>query len=138
MLKSAGRKKRDGKAEVRTYYERKREFAEEVLDFIDDVPLGTLCEFTLRMTSASWKYFNGTCVAYPIGFNRESVKLEVLASDKGEPIGHDHVWSRGKNPNVVAVSFRNIINMRPFDEKDLVLCLKYPLRTSLLEEMLKG
>jgi hypothetical protein len=132
------KREKNAKEYVRGYYERKREFAEEVLDFIDDVPLGILCRFDLRMC-LDGQWFDGSCIAYPLGFNRESVKLRILASDIGEPIGvPEHLWSRGKDPCMVAVSFKSIRNFRPFDEKDIVTCLQYPLRTRLLESMLKG
>lgn len=85
------------------------------------------------------------CIATLHSFNRESIRLNILATDKAYPIVRAP-WSgtlnqnRGKNPSpdyVQSLGFAYIKNWEELPNQDLALCLGYDIKTQYLERFFK-
>jgi len=121
----------------------KKEGLDRIIKMVESLPIGKPCKFLMRFlsggttltSSAIWK--DGSCIAIPVSFNTESVNLKVICSDMGYPItGYSgRVYSRNRD-GTCSVNYRRITGWEEFNGEPL-LCMQYPVKTKLLEDMLK-
>lgn len=111
------------------------------IEMIQNIKPNTLYRFTFRgLTSQCDWTDDNTCIATLNLFNREGIRLNILASDNAYPIRKTYNKKSGKNPSpdyVQSLSFTYIQKYEELPNQDLALCLGYDIKTQYLERFFK-
>lgn len=125
----------EGRTRAYRYYQRKRLTVGRTLKLIEDIHLNRLYKFTTTLYDYSKsKWFVGSCVGVPVHFNNESLRIRMYASEENKSAFYGYI----ARPEMEKIALRyQYIQDYELYKEDLVLLLRYPTKTALLEDALK-